>query len=41
MFTELQPIWKAAMSQAHTGLETAQKASTERRKALIDLSLPS
>ena len=36
MFTELQPIWKAAMSQAHTGLETAQKASIERRKALIE-----
>ena len=35
-FAELQPLWKAAMSQAHTGLETAQKASIERRRALID-----
>ena len=36
MFAELQPIWKAAMSKAHAGLEAAQKESTERRKALIE-----
>ena len=36
MFAELQPIWKNAMSQAHAGLEKAQKESTERRKALIE-----
>ncbi|MEX1167445.1 MAG: DUF349 domain-containing protein [Hydrogenophaga sp.] len=36
MFTELQPLWKAAMSQAHAGLEKAQKDSIERRKALIE-----
>ena len=36
MFTELQPVWKSAMSQAHAGLEKAQKDSTERRKALIE-----
>ena len=35
-FAELQPQWKAAMSAAHMGLETAQKQSTERRRALIE-----
>ena len=36
MFAELQPVWKAAMAQAHVPLETAQKESTERRRALIE-----
>ncbi len=35
-FAELQPLWKTAMSQAHAGLEAAQKASIDRRRALID-----
>jgi ATP-dependent RNA helicase SUPV3L1/SUV3 len=35
-FAELQPVWKAAMSQAHAGLEGAQKESLDRRRALID-----
>jgi ATP-dependent RNA helicase SUPV3L1/SUV3 len=36
LFAELQPIWKVAMSQAHAGLEKAQKESTARRRALIE-----
>jgi ATP-dependent RNA helicase SUPV3L1/SUV3 len=35
-FAELQPIWKSAMSAAHAGLEAAQKASVDRRRALIE-----
>ncbi|AOW12937.1 hypothetical protein LPB72_18345 [Hydrogenophaga crassostreae] len=35
-FAELQPLWKTAMSAAHSGLETAQKQSVERRRALIE-----
>lgn len=35
-FAELQPLWKTAMSQAHAGLEGAQKESIDRRRALID-----
>ena len=35
MFAELQPQWKAAIHAAHEPLETAQKASLERRNALI------
>ncbi len=35
-FAELQPLWKTAMSQAHAGLESAQKESIDRRRALID-----
>ena len=35
-FAELQPVWKTAMSQAHAGLEKAQKESIDRRRALID-----
>ena len=35
-FAELQPQWKSAMSAAHLGLETAQKHSIERRRALIE-----
>jgi ATP-dependent RNA helicase SUPV3L1/SUV3 len=36
LFAELQPKWKAAIHAAHEPLEAAQKASIERRKALID-----
>ena len=35
-FAELQPQYKAAMKAAHSPLEVAQKASLERRRALID-----
>lgn len=35
-YAELQPLWKAAIHEAHGPLEAAQKASLERRKALID-----
>ena len=35
-FAELQPVWKQVMSAAHAALETAQKESNERRRALID-----
>lgn len=35
-FAEMQPLWKAAMHEAHARLEAAQAQSTERRKALID-----
>ena len=35
MFAELQPQWKAAIHAAHEPLETVQKASLERRNALI------
>jgi ATP-dependent RNA helicase SUPV3L1/SUV3 len=35
LFAELQPLWKAAMAQAHAPLEGAQSASLERRQALI------
>jgi len=34
-FAELQPLWKQALHAAATPLETAQKASTARRQALI------
>ena len=35
-FAELQPQYKTAMKAAHGPLEVAQKASLERRRALID-----
>ncbi|HEX7888302.1 MAG TPA: DUF349 domain-containing protein [Ramlibacter sp.] len=35
-FAELQPQWKEAISQAAAPLERAQKASIERRNALIE-----
>lgn len=35
MFAELQPQWKAAIHAAHEPLEAVQKASLERRHALI------
>ncbi|HRW71342.1 MAG: DUF349 domain-containing protein [Burkholderiaceae bacterium] len=35
LFGELQPRWKAAIHAAALPLESAQKASTERRRALI------
>lgn len=35
-FAELQPLWKAAMQEAHARLEAAQAESVARRKALID-----
>ena len=35
MFAELQPQWKAAINAAHEPLEAVQKASLERRNALI------
>ena len=34
-FAELQPLWKQALHTAAAPLEAAQKASTERRQALI------
>ena len=34
-FAELQPLWKQALHAAAAPLEAAQKASTERRQALI------
>ena len=34
-FAELQPLWKQALHSAAAPLEAAQKASTERRQALI------
>ena len=34
-FAELQPLWKQALNSAAAPLEAAQKASTERRQALI------
>ncbi len=34
-FAELQPLWKQALQNAAAPLEAAQKASTERRQALI------
>jgi hypothetical protein len=34
-FAVLQPLWKQALSSAAAPLEAAQKASTERRQALI------
>lgn len=35
-FAELQPLWKAAMHDAHVRLEAAQADSVARRKALIE-----
>ena len=35
LFAELQPLWKAAISQAHARLEAAQDQSVQRRQALI------
>ncbi len=35
-FAELQPQYKAAIKSAHSPLEVAQKASLERRRALIE-----
>ncbi|MEO0003934.1 MAG: hypothetical protein RLZZ22_1626, partial [Pseudomonadota bacterium] len=36
LYTELQPLWKAAMQSAHARLEAAQHESVARRHALID-----
>lgn len=36
LYTELQPLWKAAMQAAHARLEAAQAESIARRHALID-----
>ncbi len=36
LYTELQPLWKAAMQAAHARLEAAQSASVARRQALIE-----
>jgi ATP-dependent RNA helicase SUPV3L1/SUV3 len=36
LFAELQPQWKDAMAHAAAPLEAAQKASVERRHAMID-----
>lgn len=36
MFAELQPLWKQALAAASAPLEAAQKASLERRHAMID-----
>ncbi len=36
LYTELQPLWKAAMQSAHVRLEAAQHESMARRHALID-----
>ena len=36
LFAELQAKWKAAIHAAHEPLEAAQKASMDRRKALIE-----
>lgn len=36
LYTELQPLWKAAMQSAHARLEAAQHESMARRHALID-----
>ncbi len=38
-FAELQPQYKAAIKAAHGPLDAAQKASLERRRALIDEAL--
>ena len=35
-FAELQPLWKQALQTAAAPLEAAQKASTDRRQALIE-----
>ncbi|MGB3882331.1 MAG: DUF349 domain-containing protein, partial [Diaphorobacter nitroreducens] len=36
MFAELQPLWKQALAAASAPLEAAQKASLERRHAMIE-----
>ena len=36
LYTELQPLWKAAMQAAHARLEAAQSESIARRHALIE-----
>ncbi len=36
LYTELQPLWKAAMQAAHARLEAVQSESIARRHALID-----
>lgn len=36
LFAEVQPLWKAAMAQAHARLEAAQADSVQRRQALIE-----
>lgn len=36
VFAELQPLWKQAMAAASAPLEAAQKASLERRHAMIE-----
>jgi ATP-dependent RNA helicase SUPV3L1/SUV3 len=35
-FSEVQPLWKAAISAAHAGLDAAQAGSRERRSQMID-----
>ena len=35
VFAELQPLWKAAIHEAHAPLEAVQKASLQRRQDLI------
>jgi len=35
-FAELQPLWKAAMAAASAPLESVQKASLQRRQAMIE-----
>lgn len=36
LFTELQPLWKQAMQEAHMRLEAVQAESTARRQAMIE-----
>jgi len=36
VFAELQPLWKAAIHEAHAPMEAVQKASLQRRQALIE-----
>lgn len=35
-FADLQPVWKAAMHEAHAGVEAEQAQSVARRQALIE-----
>jgi ATP-dependent RNA helicase SUPV3L1/SUV3 len=36
VFAELQPLWKVAIHEAHAPMEAVQKASLQRRQALIE-----
>ena len=36
VFAELQPLWKAAIHEAHAPMEAVQKASLQRRQAMIE-----